>query len=245
MAMTSWPQSGHDQEPPVADLARPAARPGRPGRTDRGRRRRPASAPSIARSSPAVSSGWTATSSAIAGSSGCHAPRTLARIVAAGQHRPPRPGRSRRIRAGSMSRRATAGPRLALGRDPGHDERPEPLRCPDRELERGHRAHREAAQVEGRQAERVDERRRDRRRASRHGTRRSASQRVQPWPRASGRTTRKAVENSGDLGREVLPARSIVAPWSMIERRPGAVRLVARSRGRWRRSSARSDATPA
>ena len=49
--------------------------------------------------------------------------------------------------------------RLARCRDPGDDQRPQPLRVADREPERGHPAHRVADEVERDEAQGVDERR--------------------------------------------------------------------------------------
>ena len=81
----------------------------------------------------------------------------LARVVAAGEH--DRPVRvvdvgPPRVHQPPGDRRA----RLALRADADDDERPQPLRERGRELQRGHRPHREAEEVERLEPERLDER---------------------------------------------------------------------------------------
>ena len=97
---------GRHEQAPVAELAREAATPGRPARTDRGRRRPPGSARRSRAARAAESSGWIATSSAMAGSRRRQAPGpwtgSWRRAGLAAQA-----GSSRSIRAGSSSRRAT------------------------------------------------------------------------------------------------------------------------------------------
>ena len=231
---------GHDEQPPVAAPAGPAARPGRPARTGRGRRRRPASgaviAAQLARRSAAAGPRRPA---AIAGSRRCQAPAPWTGSCVPARSAA-QAGSSRRIRSGSMSRRATLARGSRCGRDPDDDERPR--RAP------AQRAANPSAviapiekpqQVEGRQAEGVDEGRRGRRRATRRGTRRRR-------PSASGRgRARRAGRRgtpstaAGDLRREVLaPGRGRAVEHD--QRRPGADRRRSRSRGRWRGSSAPS-----
>ena len=153
--MTSWPQSGTTSRRASGTGGRGPSR-GRPARTGRGRRWRRASERSTARSSRGLSSGWVATSWAMAGSRRCQAPSPWTGSCRAGEFR--RPGgivAQDPLRIHEPARHAR--PRLALGRDADQDQRAQPLRAAGREGHRGHRAHREPEQVERGEAERVHE----------------------------------------------------------------------------------------
>ena len=107
------------------------------------------------RSSPGVSSGCVSMSAAMAGRSRCQAPGPWTGVDGQRPSPRPTPGHCGGIHSGFISRRPTAGPRLAGGRDPDHHERLQTFRCPDREAECGHRPHRETDRVERAQAEAV------------------------------------------------------------------------------------------
>ena len=133
------------------------------------------------------------------------------------------------------------GPRLARGRDPDHDERPQALRRSDREAERGHRPHRVADQVERASG-------RGRRRTPR-GRRPATPPRSRPRrPSASGRGRAHRAGRAGRT-RRASGSGPRTSPGRSSMRRgagPAAARSTAprsRSRGRWHGSSASRDAT--
>ena len=222
--MTSWPQSGATKQPGVGQLA---AEP--PGVVDRDEESRSPTATSagssIRRSSRGPSSGWTATSCAIAGSSRRHAPGpwtgSWRRASAAA-----RSGSFRSIQSGSMQPPRDARAWLTLGGDPGDDQRPQPLRPAHRELERGHRAHRESDEMERRRARarrRTPPRRRPGPRSDQPPAGVPACRGV---PARVGQVDQERLRESGDLGGEVLaPGRGRTVEHD--QRWTGAVDLVA------------------
>ena len=111
---------------------------------------------SMRTSSPGPWRSCAATSLAMAGRSRLQAPGPCTGSCRAASSAA-QAGSWRSIRTGSNSRRATVA-RGSRSARPHQHERPEPLRVARREPERGRTAHREAQQVERRQAQRPDER---------------------------------------------------------------------------------------
>ena len=158
----------------------------RPARPDRGPRPRRGPARRCDGSRAASATAGSATSCAIAGSRRRHAPSPWT-----GSWSRARSVRPARVVAldplGVEGPSHHAGARFALRGDADGDQGPDAVRARGRDLQRGHRRP-SRTRADGTSRSRARRRRPGRRRrASRSVNPSAASQRVRPWPRASGR----------------------------------------------------------